>query len=193
MQPATANALLLSGNESYGTPAPYIELARYVLGRIDLDPASDGYWNYHLVKASTFYDEQADGLRRTWFGNVFLNGPSNREAGIYIRPWWERLFTMWSLGEVDAAIWLGFALPQLTTLQGCAGHPLQFVNLFPRERIDFMVRAPGNGPPTAAGQPTHSNYITLLPVRGEGARPMLSRFVEASSDLKIGGALVRPL
>jgi len=189
------NALLSSTEEDWGTPAPYVALARDVMGGIDLDPASDAYWQYHVIKAGTFYDEQINGLARPWFGRVFHNAPSNRELKISVRPWWERLCEYYLRGEVDCAIWIGFQLGQLQTLQGAPAHPLQFLNLFPASRIDFLKRMPSNAPPQPAGSPTHANFITLLPTRRspDAARAMLSRFIERSRDLEIGGALVRPV
>lgn len=187
-------ALLSSASENYGTPLEYCELARYVLGSIDLDPASSSYWNHFGVKARTFYDERLDGLRQPWFGNVFHNPPSNIEKNMRIRQWWDRLFDHYARGEVDAAIWLGFQLGQLQSLQGAAGHPLQFVNLFPRERMAFLVRMPGNAAPQPLGSPTHANYVTLLPSRSspDRARAQIGRFLERGAALDVGGAVVRP-
>lgn len=188
-------ALLSSESEDYGTPSAYVELAREVLGAIDLDPASSSYWNHHVVKATTFYDERVNGLAQPWFGRVFHNPPSNRELKMTVRPWWERLVSSYLRGEVDSAIWLGFQLGQLQTLQSAAQHPLQFFNLFPASRIDFLKRSPGNAAPTPAGSPTHANYITLLPTRRspELTRAMVVRFLARAEDLQIGGAIVRPV
>jgi hypothetical protein len=188
-------ALLSSLDEDYGTPAAYCELSRYVLGGIDLDPASDAYWNHFTVKAKSFYDQRVNGLKQPWFGKVHHNAPSNRELKISAKPFWERLVEHYLRGEVECAVWIGFQLGQLQTLQGSLAHPLQFVSLFPSSRIDFLKRMPGNAPPQPAGSPTHANYITLLPTRRspDAARAMVGRFVEMSKDLIIGGALVRPV
>lgn len=187
------DALLSSESEDYGTPSSYAELSRYVMGRIDCDPASDAYWNYHVIKAGTFYDQRIDGMKAPWFGAVHHNAPSNRELGISVKPWWERLCAFYLRGEVECAVWIGFQLGQLQVLQGSPQHPLQFINLFPARRIDFMRRMPGNAPPQPAGSPTHANYITLLPTRrsANAARAMIGRFLERAEDLIIGGAIVR--
>lgn len=190
---ASPTSLLSSESEDYGTPSEYCELARYVLDGIDLDPATSSYWNHYTVKAKTFYDERINGLSRPWFGKVFHNAPSNRELKMTVKPWWERLVTHYMRGEVDCAIWIGFQLGQLQVLQGATAHPLQFLNLFPAKRLDFLVRQPGNAAPQPAGAPSHANYITLLPTRSSpnAARAMLGRFMERASDLEIGGAIVR--
>lgn len=195
MAKATASLLVSSDSEDYGTPGPYCEGARYVMGGIDLDPASDAYWNYHTVKAGTFYDQRVDGMKQPWFGKVLHNAPSNRELGMYVKPWWERLVDHYLRGEVECAIWMGFQMGQLCVLQGAPVHPLQFITLFPCGRIDFLKRMPNNAPPQPAGAAMHANYVTLLPTRRspEASRAMVARFVEMSKDLQIGGALVRPV
>lgn len=56
------------------TPEKYIEAARAVMGSIDVDPASSKRAQ-KIVKATTYYTAQDDGLAHQWSGNVFLNPP----------------------------------------------------------------------------------------------------------------------
>lgn len=63
-----------SGNNEWYTPEKYIELARQVLGVIDLDPASCELAN-ETVKAERFYSEQDNGLTKEWTGRVWMNPP----------------------------------------------------------------------------------------------------------------------
>ena len=63
-----------SGNNEWYTPEKYIDLAREVLGAIDLDPASCELAN-ETVKAERFYSEQDDGLTKEWTGRVWMNPP----------------------------------------------------------------------------------------------------------------------
>lgn len=63
-----------SGNNEWYTPEKYIDLAREVLGAIDLDPASCEIAN-ETVKAERFYSEQDDGLTKEWTGRVWMNPP----------------------------------------------------------------------------------------------------------------------
>ena len=63
-----------SGNNEWYTPAKYVELARKVLGVIDLDPASCEYAN-KTVKAVTYFNIDDDGLSQEWNGKVWMNPP----------------------------------------------------------------------------------------------------------------------
>jgi hypothetical protein len=62
------------------TPAKYIEAAREVLGRIDLDPASSKQAQ-KVVKARKMFTAREDGLEQEWNGNIWLNPPYHRELG----------------------------------------------------------------------------------------------------------------
>ena len=63
-----------SKDDEWYTPEQYIEAARFVMGSIDLDPASNDFAN-ETVKAAVYYDEAMNGLERDWYGNIWLNPP----------------------------------------------------------------------------------------------------------------------
>lgn len=63
-----------SHDDEWYTPEQYIEAARFVMGSIDLDPASNDFAN-ETVKATVYYDEAMNGLERDWYGNIWLNPP----------------------------------------------------------------------------------------------------------------------
>lgn len=76
-------------NEWY-TPVEVIELAKRVLGEIDLDPASCEEAN-ETVGASRFFDEDEDGLDREWDADrVWCNPPYLAPAGENAADWLKR-------------------------------------------------------------------------------------------------------
>lgn len=66
------SVLTSSLTEEWYTPPLYIDLARRVLGGIDLDPASNDMAQ-SWIRAETYYKDQ--GLSRPWFGRVWCNPP----------------------------------------------------------------------------------------------------------------------
>lgn len=66
-----------SGVTEYYTPEEIVELAREVLGKIDLDPASSLIAN-ETVKADKIFTIEDDGLAHKWSGNVFMNHPFSK-------------------------------------------------------------------------------------------------------------------
>lgn len=67
-------------SDSWFTPTIYTELAREVMGGIDLDPFSSASANKH-VKAKRFFDKKKDAFEQKWFkthGCVFMNPPYGR-------------------------------------------------------------------------------------------------------------------
>jgi phage N-6-adenine-methyltransferase len=60
--------------DDWCTPPEYVEAVRDVLGRIDLDPATNAN-GQKVVKASIYHTKSDDGLAQPWQGRVFLNPP----------------------------------------------------------------------------------------------------------------------
>ena len=65
-------------NEFY-SPAYVIDAARACMGGIDLDPASCAAAN-ETVRATRFYSLKDDGMKRPWFGKVWLNPPYGKAS-----------------------------------------------------------------------------------------------------------------
>lgn len=63
-----------SGENEWYTPTQYIDSARVVMGKIDLDPASSEAAN-RVIKAKKYYDEKINGLNQKWFGSIWMNPP----------------------------------------------------------------------------------------------------------------------
>lgn len=148
-------------NPAWGTPEPIIDAARIVLGRIDLDPASDAAAQAR-IRAGRYYDEQENGLKGTWefAATVFLNPP-----GGSVKLFWRRLLE-WTAGNpARRAIWVGYSLEQLQTLQVGGPGPIATAAAicYPSKRIAFL-----DGAGVARPSPTHANYIAFLGDSGAG-------------------------
>lgn len=75
---ATPHVTQNSGNNEWYTPARFVDLARNVMGGIDLDPASSEVAN-QTVKAEQFFTIEDDGLQQAWAGRVWLNPPYGKD------------------------------------------------------------------------------------------------------------------
>ena len=59
------------------TPEFYVDLAREVMGRIDLDPFSSDLANV-TVRADRWYTKEDNGFDQMWDGRVWMNPPCTR-------------------------------------------------------------------------------------------------------------------
>jgi hypothetical protein len=131
------------------------------------------------VKATRYFTQEDDGLRQVWHGRVFLNPP-----GGLVREFWMALMLAWRDKNIEQAVWIGYSLEQLQTLQACPLSPLNFPMCVTAKRIAFieneakrvariqklteynMANAAIGGKlrriSERAGSPSHSNYITYL-------------------------------
>ena len=89
------------GDEWY-TPGKHIELAREVLGVIDLDPASHEAAQ-GIVKATKYYTSDDDGLSHPWRGRVFLNPPYSQPL---VSQFTDKLLAEFEAGRTIAAVLL---------------------------------------------------------------------------------------
>lgn len=89
--------------DQWYTPIDIIERVKKVFGGyISLDPASCGAAN-RVVQAEEFYDEEDDGLKLDWFGDVFCNPPYSKGK---IGPFCEKVVSEYKAGECRQAIFL---------------------------------------------------------------------------------------
>lgn len=89
-----------SGNDEWYTPAQYIELARFVMGGIDLDPAGCEFAQ-PIVQAARYYTQEDDGLKQPWSGRIWLNPPYSKGL---IDAFVDKLRTEYITGDVEQAI-----------------------------------------------------------------------------------------
>ncbi len=165
------NPLHSNRSAEWWTPRDYADAAHEVMGGIDLDPFSCAEAN-QVIRALLYFDKSDDGLAHPWSGNVFVNPPggvtekvkdpvTGREKRVRIepslvRPAWERLVRETEAGNVMQAIWIGYSLEQLQTLQSSPRCPLDYSICFPAARIPFDS---DQGKSTG---PTHANYVSFL-------------------------------
>ena len=89
-----------SGNNEWYTPAKYVELARKVLGVIDVDPASCDYAN-KTIKAKTYYTIDNNGLDKQWNGKVWMNPPY---AADLVQKFTDKMVSEFESGNTNEAI-----------------------------------------------------------------------------------------
>lgn len=89
-----------SGDNEWYTPAKYVEMAREVMGSIDVDPASNATAQA-VVGAKVHHTVESNGLDKDWHGKVWMNPPySNPEIQNFV----EHLLVQISKGNVTEAI-----------------------------------------------------------------------------------------
>jgi ParB family chromosome partitioning protein len=91
-----------TGNDEWFTETKYLQLARTVLGGIDLDPASHPVAQ-RCVRAKKFFTKADDGLAHEWRGTVWLNPPFSRPL---ITQFTDKLLEEYSAGRTTAALLL---------------------------------------------------------------------------------------
>ena len=133
-----------SGNNEWYTPDEFIEAARHVMGRIDLDPASNVIANEH-VKATTYYSIDDDGLTKEWSGKVWMNPPYE---GKLIIQFIEKLNAEFVAGQVTEAVVLVNNATETKWFQSLARHASAVC--FPQSRIKFWY--PGTEAAPLQGQ-----------------------------------------
>lgn len=132
-----------TGENEWYTPAEYAEMARSVMGGIDLDPASCEEAN-RVIKASTYFTKDDDGLVKEWVGNVWCNPPYSRDL---MPAFVEKLCKSYQSGSVRQAILVSHNNTDTAWFHSLAG--VASAICFPKKRIKFYrgedIAAPTNG------------------------------------------------
>lgn len=140
----------------WGSPEYVVESARRVMGKIDLDPCSEAFFN-ETVRAERYYsllERGEDGLVLPWYGCVFVNPPGEekgKKRQNYVRRFWERLLTQ---SDVEQGIWVGFSMEQLGILADALAHPSDFSICYFRKRIPFV-----STDLSKPDRPAHANFV----------------------------------
>lgn len=104
MTQSQAMQVLTSKNTvNWYTPPKYIEMARHVMGSIDLDSASCTVAQ-SWIKAYNYYgldNVYGNGLTMSWFGNVWLNPPFDNTA-----LWLQKTYAEIDKGNISQAMLL---------------------------------------------------------------------------------------
>ena len=160
------NILHSSDSNEWYTPARYADLAKKVMGDIDLDPASCIAAN-QFIQAKRIFDIEDDGFSRKWAGRVWLNPPYGRgEEGSNQAAWSKKLIDEYKAGHVTEGMLLVNAATGNKWFADLWEFPICFVD----HRIRFI------SPRGDYSQPTHSNVIVYM-----GSNE--SRFVELFSEV----------
>ena len=132
-----------TGENEWYTPAEYADMAREVMGSIDLDPASCDEAN-KVIQATTYYTKEDDGLTKAWKGNLWVNPPYSRDL---MPAFVEKLKQSFINGDVDNAILLSHNNTDTAWFHSLAS--VSSAICFPKKRIKFYrgedVAAPTNG------------------------------------------------
>ena len=132
-----------TGENEWYTPSEYAELARSVMGSIDLDPASCDEAN-KTIKAKVYFTKETDGLSKPWVGNIWCNPPYSRDL---MPSFVEKLKQSFQNGSVSQAILVSHNNTDTAWFQSLA--TVASAICFPNKRIKFYrgeeVAAPTNG------------------------------------------------
>jgi len=148
----TLTSLQSSESNEWYTPVQYVELARRLMGAIDVDPASNALAN-DVVQAFRYYDASTNGLDKFWTGRIWLNPPygftegkSNQEV------WTNRLIEQYQSGITTEAVLLVNANTEAKWFQPLYDYLICFTN----HRIRFYSQ---NGD---SSQPTQGNALVYF-------------------------------
>jgi len=153
------NILHSSLSDEWGTPSYLVEMAREVLGTIELDPCSTSQWNM-TVKANEF---SSSSLYTQWCTepkSIFINPPGGKIGNRSLTAmFWHALCEHLRKELIEHAIWMGFSLEQLAISQSYDDFKMiNYPICIPTKRIKFDYQ-----PGISGIAPSHSNFILYIP------------------------------
>lgn len=168
-KPTSRAVLTSSVSDEWYTPPEYTELARLVMGGINLDPASNEVAQ-QWIKAERYYTAKDDGLGMPWFGRVWLNPP----YGTQVSLWTKKATANYEQDVISEAILLVRPAAGSSWYQELSA---RFPSCVPDKRIRFM---------DATGKqqksPVHGNAFFYLGKKVEEFRKVFAKI----------GVVVRP-
>ena len=108
-----------SGDYEYYTPIEIVDAAREVMGSIDYDPFSS-YEANKRIKAGQYVCKEVNGLKQSWYGNVWMNHPFSRNNN---KPCIEMFVEEYELGDVEQACCITFAATSEKWFQPLLNYP----------------------------------------------------------------------
>jgi hypothetical protein len=184
-----------SQQTNWYTPPHVVEFARYVLGGIDLDPASTPEAN-QVVDANRIFTEADDGLAQSWESiSVFCNPPYG--LGNVTGRWYWKMFSEHRDGRFTHGLFLANATTETRWMQHALGN---YPVLFLAGRLCFWL--PGGDPQAATESGFLGSVLVYMPPLGVWPAPLpgdpggacraplnaplaapLRRFLDAGADL----------
>lgn len=172
----STNILHSSDTDKWYTPPEILDRARNVLGKIDLDPASDPVGN-KLVRADRYMTKEEDGLKAVWPSgcSIWLNPPGGKMRNKSVSGlFWKKLMEYRGAGLLQHAIFLAFSTSALQHTQDKNILPMAtFAVCIPSRRLRFLLPSGEVG-----ARPSHSNAIIYVP----GLKNDIDKFYTAFRD-----------
>ena len=154
-------ALTSSETDEWSTPPHYIQLAKKVMGAIDLDPASN-HLAQQWIQADTYYTIKDNGLMQPWFGRLWLNPPYGNQVTL----WTEKAVNCYETGAIREGILLVKPAVGSKWYQRLSK---QLLRCEPDERIKFI-----NAQGQTQSSPVHGNALFYLGTNRERFQAVFS-------------------
>ncbi|MEM7132084.1 MAG: DNA N-6-adenine-methyltransferase [Chloroflexota bacterium] len=151
-----------SVSDEWYTPSEYIEMARQVMGRISLDPASNEVAQ-QWIRAKQWYGIKDNGLEQPWQGNLWLNPPFG--AGL-AAAFTGKAIQEYEAGNITQAVILVRPAVAATWYMKLAS---TYISCTTHHRIRFIDK---NGQQQRS--PTHGNVFFYLGTESERFREVFS-------------------
>lgn len=172
--------LTSSEHNEWLTPSKYVEMAREVMGSIDVDPASSDQAQ-EWIRAKNYYTIENDGLSHNWPGNVWLNPPYGKTGNRSNQDIWinDYLFARYDWGEINSGIALAKSVPGYEWYEAALDNANAYC--MARDRIYFISAFSGKRGQAKAGSTFlyfGSDVAKFRSVFGEIGRVYINGLVE---------------